>query len=86
MPLYEYQCTACKSGFELLIRRPEDAAADRLSCPHCHSSKVEKQLSVPAAPSISGPAISGSSLPVGGSPGGGCGLPQCGSGGCQWDG
>jgi putative FmdB family regulatory protein len=83
MPLYEYQCTACKSGFELLIRRPEDAAADKLSCPHCRSSKVEKQLSVPAAPSTSG-----SSLPVCGppSPGGGCGLPQCGSGGCQWDG
>lgn len=83
MPLYEYQCTACKSGFELLIRRPEDAAADKLSCPHCRSSKVEKQLSVPAAPSIPG-----SSLPVCGppSPGGGCGLPQCGSGGCQWDG
>lgn len=83
MPLYEYQCTACKSGFELLIRRPEDGAAEKLSCPHCRSSKVEKQLSVTAAP-----AISGSSLPVCGtpSPGGGCGLPQCGSGGCQWDG
>ncbi|MFM7117436.1 MAG: FmdB family zinc ribbon protein [Planctomycetota bacterium] len=83
MPLYEYQCTACKSGFELLIRRPEDAAADKLSCPHCHSSKVEKQLSVPAAPSISGSSISVGGTP---SPGGGCGLPQCGSGGCQWDG
>lgn len=83
MPLYEYQCTVCKSGFELLIRRPEDAAADKLSCPHCHSLKVDKQLSVPASPSISN-----SSLPVCGSPGpgSGCGLPQCGSGGCPWDG
>lgn len=83
MPLYEYQCTACQAAFELLIRRPEEASGGKIACPHCHSKKVEKQLSLTATP-----AISDSSLPLCATPqpGGGCGLPQCGSGGCQWDG
>jgi putative FmdB family regulatory protein len=81
MPLYEYQCTACQAAFELLIRRPDESALGKITCPHCNSKKVEKQLSVTAAPSISS-----SSLPVCGSPlpSGGCGLPQCGTGGCQF--
>lgn len=83
MPLYEYQCNDCRAGFELLIRRPEESAPGKIACPHCQSKKVDKQLSLTAAPSISD-----SSLPVCGlpQPGGGCGLPQCGSGGCHWDG
>jgi putative FmdB family regulatory protein len=80
MPLYEYQCSGCRAAFELLIRRPDEAAAGDVACPHCQSKKVEKQLSLPAAP-----AVSDSALPVCGSgqPENGCGLPQCGWGGCH---
>ena len=55
MPIYEYQCTNCQSGFELLIRGDEKAA-----CPECDSKQVEKQLSIAAAPR-------GGSLPIAGS-------------------
>ena len=52
MPIYEYQCAKCQSGFELLIRGDEKAA-----CPNCNSADVEKQLSVAASPR-------GDSLPI----------------------
>ena len=41
MPIYEYVCKECKKGFELLVRgsvSPE--------CPSCHSSHLDKRLSV----------------------------------------
>ena len=41
MPIYEYVCKQCKSGFEALVRGgvvPE--------CPSCRSTNLEKQLSV----------------------------------------
>ena len=77
MPIYEYQCGDCQREFELLIRSETD-----LECPHCQGIHLSKQLSLPAAP-----ATSGKSLPVCNPVprGGGCGLPQCGSGGCQFE-
>lgn len=44
MPIYEYACQDCGTQFETLVRsdtRPE--------CPACHSTALEKQLSVFAA-------------------------------------
>jgi putative FmdB family regulatory protein len=41
MPIYEYACTTCHHQFETLVRsdtRPE--------CPQCHSTQLEKKLSV----------------------------------------
>jgi putative FmdB family regulatory protein len=74
MPIYEYNCSACDSQFELLVRGSEKPA-----CPECGSKKLEKQLSVPAAHT----AAAKSSLPMCDSPmSGGCGLPQCGGGSC----
>ena len=71
MPLYEYSCEKCSQKIELLIR-----GDDKPACPHCHSEKLTKLLSV-----VRG-HVSGS--------GGGqaaaaemCGRPQCGMGGCQ---
>ena len=73
MPIYEYVCSDCTSEFELLVLGREKPA-----CPTCRSDKLEKLLSVPAAPSMGR-----SELPVCERPtSGGCGLPQCGPGGC----
>ena len=76
MPLYEYLCEECRQQVELLIRGEETP-----ECSSCGSSKLTKQLSVPAAHTSSG-----TSLPImgpcGGGGGGGCGLPPCGNGGC----
>jgi putative FmdB family regulatory protein len=47
MPLYEYQCRKCGQTFELL--RGMKDADDRLKCPHCRSTKVERQFSSFAA-------------------------------------
>ena len=44
MPIYEYACQDCGQQFETLVRsdtRPE--------CPACHSTALEKKLSVFAA-------------------------------------
>jgi putative FmdB family regulatory protein len=76
MPIYEYNCEACESQVELLIRGSETPV-----CPECGSKRLEKLLSVPAAHT----GGSKSSLPICETPraGGGCGLPQCGSGMCM---
>lgn len=70
MPLYEYSCDKCSQKIELLIRGDE-----KPECPHCHSTKLTKLLSV-----VRGHVSGG---------GGGqaaaaesCGRPQCGMGGC----
>jgi len=47
MPIYEYQCRKCGHSFELL-RLMKDADS-LVKCPKCHSSKVERQLSMFAA-------------------------------------
>jgi putative FmdB family regulatory protein len=41
MPLYEYECADCHAHFELLVRE-----STALECPTCHSTHLEKQLSV----------------------------------------
>jgi putative FmdB family regulatory protein len=69
MPLYEYACEKCGKKIELLVRGGEQP-----ECPHCHSKKLTKLLSV-----VSGHVANG-----GGEAdmAGGCGRPQCGMGGC----
>ncbi len=76
MPLYEYYCDDCHEVVELLVR----SSVDQPTCPVCGSAKLEKQLSVAAAP-----ATGGKDLPVcGPSEAPTCGRPQCGSG-CMFD-
>jgi putative FmdB family regulatory protein len=41
MPLFEYECRACRREFELLVRESTE-----LVCPQCHSQDLEKRLSV----------------------------------------
>lgn len=41
MPLYEYVCDECSRSFEKLVR----AWGEAVTCPHCQSAAVEKQLS-----------------------------------------
>ncbi|MCG6922365.1 MAG: zinc ribbon domain-containing protein [Acidobacteria bacterium] len=83
MPLYEYVCRDCETGFETLVRR----FGDEVACPSCSSVRVDKQLSVFAVASTSpsprfagcgaGPccALEGGSEP-GPCGGGACGRPS----------
>jgi len=71
MPIFEYSCQDCGSGFELLVR--SDTV---LQCPQCHSSKLDKQLSVFATAAA---ADAAPQLPAG--PCGSCGHPD-GPGAC----
>jgi putative FmdB family regulatory protein len=41
MPIFEYACRECHHEFEALVR-PSTVPA----CPHCHSTQLDKQLSV----------------------------------------
>ena len=41
MPIYEYACKKCGNDFEKLVR--SDTVLD---CPSCHSTDLEKKLSV----------------------------------------
>ena len=43
MPLYEYQCRACRHQFEALVR-----SGDTPACPSCKGQDLERLLSVPA--------------------------------------
>lgn len=74
MPLYEYECKTCDHTIELLVRNSEE----KLVCPECGDSKLEKVFSVPATPSIR----AGRGLPV--SSGESCGAPRCCGGGCNF--
>jgi len=42
MPLFEYVCDKCGKEFEELVRSPDE----KVCCPSCKSSKVEKKMSV----------------------------------------
>ena len=42
MPIFEYVCGRCEHRFETLVR----SNAEQVSCPHCTSDSVVKQLSV----------------------------------------
>jgi putative FmdB family regulatory protein len=56
MPLYEYACKDCDHEFEALVRASETPA-----CPSCHSTELQRRLSVFAARAqgMSDPAPSG---------------------------
>ena len=41
MPIYEYSCKDCGTEFETLVR-----ASSVPDCPSCHSTDLEKKLSV----------------------------------------
>ena len=69
MPIFEYACQDCSNTFETLVRSDTVPA-----CPQCHSTRLEKLLSVPAKPMGNDAAPA---LPPGC---GGCG--QAASGGC----
>ena len=40
MPIYEYVCDCCSSGFEKLVTSEE-----KIDCPECHSESLTKQFS-----------------------------------------
>lgn len=44
MPIYEYACSKCGKEFEMLVR-----SGTVPDCPSCHSTELEKKLSVFAA-------------------------------------
>ena len=44
MPIYEYQCPACKATFEELVR--SERAARKVVCPQCGHGDVVRQPSV----------------------------------------
>jgi len=69
MPLYEYSCEKCGRKIELLVRGSETP-----ECPHCHSTRLTKLLSVVSGHVAGGGGDDGA--------GAGCGRPQCGMGGC----
>lgn len=48
MPIYDFRCSACDQAFELLVRRSSTP-----ECPHCHSSELQRQVSLTAAPGTS---------------------------------
>jgi putative FmdB family regulatory protein len=73
MPLFEFACRSCDHQFESLVRGNETPA-----CPSCHSTELERRLSVFAAHS-SGPS---SSTPMAAGPCGACGDPR-GPGACS---
>jgi putative FmdB family regulatory protein len=72
MPIYEYACSGCGNQFETLVR--SNTVPD---CPSCHSTDLEKKLSVFAA--HGGSAASAPAMAAG--PCGSCGHPN-GPGSC----
>ncbi len=74
MPIYEYACQSCGNEFELLVRSDTS-----LECPSCHSSQLDKQLSVFATAESTSAAAS---APAFASPCGSCGHPD-GPGACH---
>ncbi len=42
MPIFEYNCLGCHHSFEQIVL----STRERVRCPKCDSSSVEKQLSV----------------------------------------
>lgn len=54
MPIYEYVCNQCHHPFEALVRGDE-----KPECPHCGSSKLNKQFSVLSAHSQGGGSATG---------------------------
>jgi putative FmdB family regulatory protein len=50
MPIYEYACRGCGTGFELLVRGSETPR-----CPACQSADLDKALSTFAVGAASAP-------------------------------
>lgn len=74
MPIYEYACQDCGREFETLVR------ADTVpECPACHSTQLEKKLSVFATNT---PAPEAAAMAAG--PCGSCGHPG-GPGACAFN-
>ncbi|HEX2928992.1 MAG TPA: zinc ribbon domain-containing protein [Candidatus Binatia bacterium] len=46
MPIFEYHCRHCRHHFETIVL----STREKVSCPKCDSSAVEKQLSVFSSP------------------------------------
>jgi len=46
MPIFEYNCRQCNQRFETVLL----SAREKIVCPNCHSSALEKQLSVFSSP------------------------------------
>jgi putative FmdB family regulatory protein len=44
MPIYDYQCRACKHRFELLVKPGE-----KVNCPKCDAANVERAFPLSAA-------------------------------------
>ena len=58
MPIYEYECKQCGTAFETLVR-----SGSVPDCPSCHSTALDKKLSVFATAKSStaaAPAAAGS--------------------------
>lgn len=72
MPIFEYACSGCGHAFETLVR-----SGSTPDCPRCHSTALQKQLSVFAT--ASGPSSAAAPLAAG--PCGSCGNPN-GPGSC----
>jgi putative FmdB family regulatory protein len=82
MPIYEYRCANCDRSFEAFVRTGDGGP----QCPHCHGSKLTREMSTFAARGSNGDSAaavasalansgtSGSrSMTGGGCCGGGCG-------------
>jgi putative FmdB family regulatory protein len=70
MPIYEYACQDCGKEFELLVR--SDTVP---TCPQCHTTHLEKKLSVFAtsgAETKAAPAAGACAACPSGGGGGGC--------------
>ncbi len=70
MPMYEFACQKCDHQFETLVRGDE-----RVECPECKSTKLDRLLSLPGAPRVKGTSSLPMSCPTD--------LPPCGPGCCR---
>ena len=73
MPIYEYHCNGCGKEFEALVR-----SSTTPECPACHSTQLDKKLSVFATSNAAG----SDPAPMAMGPCGTCGNPN-GPGSCS---
>lgn len=52
MPVYEYDCPDCGARFEAYLKTTDE----RVACPRCGGTRLEKRFSVFAAAKGAGPA------------------------------
>lgn len=65
MPLFDFHCTACEQAFELLVR----SSKEKLTCTHCGSAEVEKQLALVAVKGLKADHVHTGSCGCGKTPG-----------------